>query len=141
MATITKVGSPSLTSVLPPQNTTIVGLYAGEDIAAGDVCYINADATIMRSSGVQVDPLNPTDSELAAARAYGIALTSAAAGEAITISRNINLRYGTGLTPGARLYVGEDPGSLDDGPTDGGTEPVAFVLHDGRRIHFHGSAY
>lgn len=141
MVTINKSGTPSLTSVLPPQNTTIVGLYAGEAIAAGDVCYINADGTIMRSSGAQVDSLNPTDAELAAARADGIALMAASSGEAITIARHINMRYGSGLTPGARLYVGESAGSLEDAPSDGGTAPVAFVLHDGKRIHFYGSAY
>ena len=42
MAEIAKSGTPSLGSVLPPQNQQIAGLKAGEALAAGDACRINA---------------------------------------------------------------------------------------------------
>lgn len=132
MALIAKSGTPSLSSVLPPQNCIIgSGLKAGEDIAAGDVCYIASDGTVMRSNGTAAN---------AAAQADGIAAREAKSGEAVTLYRNVTFHYGSGLTPGARLYVGATAGRLDDASTTGGTAPVAFVV-DGSRIHFFGSAY
>lgn len=118
MATVNKAGTPSLSSVLPPQNSTIVGLYAGEAIEAGDVCTIASNGTIVRSDGSAAD---------------GIALVGAPEGEAITIARNVNVRYGSGLTPGARLYAGSG-GALDDASG----VPCGFVV-DSTRIHFYGS--
>jgi hypothetical protein len=131
MALIAKAGTPSLSSVLPPQNSTIVGLVAGEDIAAGDVCYIKNDGTVERSNGTSAN---------AAAKADGIALIAAKEGDPVTIARHVNVRYGSGLTPGGRVYVGATAGRLDDGATTGGTAPVGFVV-DATRIHFHGSYY
>lgn len=132
MALIAKSGTPSLASVLPPQSCIVgSGLKTGEDIAAGDVCYIAADGTVMRSNGT---------ADNAAAVARGIAAREAKSGEAVTLYRNVEFHYGSGLTPGADLYVGATAGRLDDGATTGGTAPVAFVV-DSSRIYFHGSAY
>lgn len=131
MTLIVKAGTPSLSSVQPSQNNQIVGLLAGEKIAAGDVCYIASDGTVKLSDGTEAG---------AAAEADGIAAMAAAAGEAVTLYRHVNFHYGSGLTPGARLYVGTTAGRLDDAPTTGGIAPVAFVV-DGTRIHFHGSFY
>lgn len=131
MALIAKSGTPSLSSVLPPQNTVIgSGLKAGEDIAAGDVCYIASNGRVMRSNGTEAG---------AAAKARGIAAREAASGEAVTLFRNVEFRYGSGLTPGADLYVGATAGRLDSAPTTGGLAPVAFVI-DSTRIYFHGDA-
>jgi hypothetical protein len=130
MALIAKSGTPSLSSVLPPQTTVIgSGLKAGEDIAAGDACYIAADGTIMRSNGTAAT---------ASARADGIAAREAVSGEAVTLYRYVEFRYGAALTPGARLYVGATAGRLDGAATTGGTAPVALVV-DATRIFFHGS--
>lgn len=132
MALITKSGTPSLSSVLPPQNTVIgSGLKAGEDIAAGDICYIATDGTVMRSNGTAAT---------APARADGIAARESKSGEAVTILRNVEFHYGAGLTPGVRLFVGATAGRLDDAVTVGGTASVAFAV-DATRIYFHGSAY
>lgn len=131
MATVAKSGTPSLSSVLPPQSSTLVGLVAGAAVAAGDVCYIAAAGTVLPSNGTAAG---------AAAKADGIALVAAASGEAVTIARHVNLRYGAGLTPGARLYVDTTAGGLNDAATIGGTAPVGFVV-DATRIHFHGSYY
>jgi hypothetical protein len=128
MALIAKSGTPSVSSDLVPQTNMIVGLFAGEDIASGDVCYIASDGTIMRSNGT---------SDNAAAVAIGIAPLAAATGEACTLYRNVNFHYGAGLTPGTLLYVGATAGRLDAAATTGGLTPVGFVV-DATRIHFHG---
>lgn len=132
MAVIAKSGTPSLSSVLPPQNCVIgSGLLAGEDIAAGDVCYIAAAGTVLRSNGTAAT---------APAKADGIAPRAAKSGEAVTLMRNVEVRYGAGMTPGARIYVFTTAGQIGDAATTGGTAPVGFVV-DATRIFFHGSAY
>ena len=131
MAQVAISGTPSLSSVQPPQNCSIVGLVAGEAIVGGAACYIKSDGKIWNSNGTSAN---------AAARADGIAATSAAAGEALTLYRHVNFRYGSGMTPGARLYVSATAGTLADAATTGGTAPVGFVV-DATRIHFHGSFY
>ena len=45
MAEITKAGTPAVTSALVLGANRIGGRLAGEDIAAGDACYIHADPT------------------------------------------------------------------------------------------------
>lgn len=131
MALIAKSGTPSLSSVVPPQNAIISsGIKAGEDIAAGDACYIASDGTAKRSDGTAAT---------APAKAHGIAVRAAKNGEAVTLMRNVELHYGAGLTPGAPLYVAATAGRLDSAATTGGTVPVAFVV-DASRIFFIGSA-
>lgn len=131
MADVAKSGTPSLSSILPPQNNTIVGLTAGEAIAAGDVCYIKSDGLVWLSDGSAAD---------AVAKADGIAMQAAAVGDAVTLFRHVNVRYGAGMTPGARLYVSVNAGLLADAASTGGSAPVGFVV-DATRIHFHGSYY
>ena len=130
MALIAKSGTPSLASPHPTGGDLIRGLKAGEAIEAGDVCYIADDGTIMRSVGTADD---------AKAVAFGIAAGKTPAGEAVTLFRNVSIHYGSGLTPGAPLYVGATAGRLDDGATTGGTAVVARVI-DATRIQFTGQA-
>lgn len=131
MATIAKSGTPSLASVLPPQNCQIAGLLAGEALAAGDACYIKSDGKVWRSIGTAVN---------AAAKVDGYAAEACAAGEAVTIFYDVTFRYGAGLTPGARYYVGAAAGALADAATTGGTAPVAFAV-DATRIRVLQSRY
>lgn len=131
MATIAKSGTPSLASVLPPQNSQLAGLLAGEAIAAGDLCYIHSGGTIRRSNGTSAN---------AAAVVVGIALEACASGEAVTIIWNVNFRYGSGMTPGTRLYASATAGAIDDAATTGGTAPIGYVV-DASRIHINQSAY
>lgn len=131
MATIAKAGIPSLASVLPPQNQQLAGLLAGEAIAAGDACYIKTDGKIWRSIGTAVN---------AAAKCDGFALEACNVGEAVTIMWDVNLKYGSGMTPGARLFVSGTAGALDDVATVGGTAPVGYVV-DGTRVHVFQSRY
>ena len=130
MALIAKSGTPSLSSPTPSRENTVTGLLAGEAIAAGDVCYIAANGTIMRSNGTAAD---------AAAVGFGIAGGAAAVGEAVTLFRRANFHYGAGLTPGTALFVGATAGRLDTAATVGGTVVVARAI-DASRIAFSGQA-
>lgn len=57
----------------------------------------------------------------------------------MTLFRHCNFRYGAGMTPGARVFLGA-AGVLSDVATTGGTAPVGFVI-DATRVHIHGSYY
>jgi hypothetical protein len=131
MATIAKSGTPSLASVLPPQNNQFAGLLAGEAIAAGDLCYIKSDGKIWRSNGTAAT---------APAKFRGIALEACAVGEAVTIMHHVTMRYGSGMTPGADLFVSATAGAIDDAATTGGTAPIGFVV-DATRIYVFPSRY
>jgi hypothetical protein len=128
MATIAKSGTPSLSSTLPPQNDSINGLTAGEAIAAGDCCYVKSDGLVWRTNGTAAT---------APALYTGIYLGSSpvAVGEAVTLHSNVVVRYGSGLTPGARYYISATAGAIDDAATTGGTVPVAFAV-SATRIKF-----
>lgn len=132
MAAVTMTAGPSLASVLPPQNCQIAGLLAGEAIPAGSLCYIKSDGKIWLSTGAAAN---------AAAKVDGIALQAAAVGESCTIYRHVVVRYGAGLTPGARLYLAVGAGgTIGDAASTGGTAPIGYVV-DATRIHIHGSFY
>lgn len=133
MAEIAKSGTPSMSSVTPPQNDYIVGLLAGEAIAAGDACYIKAsDGRIWRSTGAASN---------AAAKVRGFALLPSAAGEAVTLVKNVNFRYGAALTPGTDVFLsGSVTGGLADAASTGGTAAVGYVV-DATRIYLKASSY
>lgn len=133
MAEIEKSGTPSISNQTPPQASQIgAGLIAGEDIEAGDACYITSDGTVKRSDGSAADE---------AAEVRGFAAMEATEGEAVTLFRNVTFRYGSGLTPGINVYLSDTtPGGLDDAPTTGGVGPIGFVVDD-TRIYLHGSLY
>lgn len=132
MATVAASGTPSLASVLPPQSQQIAGLLAGEAITAGMPCYIKgSDGKIYMSIGTAAN---------AAAKVDGWAAETVAIGEAVTLFFDVNFRYGAGLTPGTRVYVGATAGILADAATTGGTAPVGFVV-DATRIHVWQSRY
>lgn len=130
MALISKSGTPSLASPHPTGGDVLRGKMAGETIAAGDVCYIASDDTIMRSNGSSAN---------AAAVGGWIAAGDASAGEACTCYKNVSFHYGAGLTPGAGYYVGATAGRLDTAATTGGTVVVARAI-DATRIQFTGQA-
>ena len=130
MALIAKSGTPSLASPHPTGGDLIRGLKAGEAIAAGDVCYIAADGSVMRSNGTAAD---------VKAVAVGIAAGATSSGEAVTLFRNVAFHYGSGLTPGAAYHVAATAGRLDTAATTGGLVPVARAIDD-TRIQFTGQA-
>lgn len=131
MANLTKAVTPSLATALPCSAHQIPGLLAGEAIAAGDICYIKSDGKVWRSNGTAAT---------APAKCDGMALVAAATGEGVTLWFNVNVNYGSGLTPGARYYVSATAGALSDAATTGGTAPVAFAV-DASRIRVLQSTY
>lgn len=131
MATLTKAGTPSLATYLPPASCQTAGLLAGEDLAAGDACYIKSDGKVWRSTGTAV---------AAAARCDGFAAMATKAGEAVTLFFDVVFRYATGLTPGERVYVSATAGALDDAATTGGTAPVGYAI-DATRVMLRRSTY
>jgi hypothetical protein len=132
LAAIAKSGTPSLSSVLPPQNQQHAGLLAGDAIGAGDACYINSSGVVVRSTGAAAN---------AAAKVRGFAMFAATSGEAVTLLFDVNFRYGAGLTPGADVYLsGTTAGALDSVSSTGGTAPIGYVV-DATRIHLFQSRY
>lgn len=133
MAAVAKSGTPSLSSVLPPQNCQLAGLRAGEAIAAGDACYVKAtDGFVWLATGAAAN---------AAAKVRGFAAEACAVGEAVTLFFDVNFRYGAALTPGADLFLSAaTPGALSDVATTGGTAPIGFVV-DATRVHVWQSRY
>lgn len=132
MADVAKSGTVSLASLVPGQDKTIAGLLAGETIAAGDACYIKSDGKVWKSTGASAN---------AAAQVDGFAMGGAVLNEAVTLVFDVNLRYGSGLTPGARVYLsGATAGALADASSTGGTAPVGFCV-DATRIRVWQSRY
>jgi hypothetical protein len=126
MAEIAKSGTPSLASVQPPQSQQIAGLRAGEALAAGDACRVNAaDGLVYRSSGAAAT---------AAANVHGYAAEACASGEAVTLFHDVTFRYGAGLSPGTSYFLsGVTAGALADAASTGGTAPLGFAV-DATRI-------
>jgi hypothetical protein len=124
MADITKAGV-SLATVEPGYEHQINGLVAGETIAAGDVVYIKSDGKVWRATGAAAN---------AAAVARGVVLDAAVAGDGVTVHRGVMLNYGTGLTPGATLFLsGATAGALADAASTGDTVGIAYAV-DQKRI-------
>ena len=124
MAAVSKNGTPSPSTV---PSAKIVGLVAGDTIAAGDLVYINSSGVIVRASGAAAN---------AAARVRGMVFLpgNATQVDALTIASGVVVNYGSGLTPGTDLYLsGSVAGGLDTATSTGGTTPVAFVI-DAQRI-------
>lgn len=120
MALVTRSGvSPDASSLLyAPQ---LPGRLAGEDIDAGAPCYIKAsDGLVYMSNGTAANE---------AATLFGFAPRSAKSGEPITLfGRGVKFRYGSGLTIGAKLYIGATAGRLDTAATTGDAVGVARVI-------------
>lgn len=132
MAAVAKSGTPSVCSQTPGREHQISGLVAGEAIAAGDGCYVKSDGKVWLSTGAAAN---------AAAKVRGYAFAAASVGEAVTLYHGVNWYYGSGLTPGADLFLSAaTPGALSDVATTGGTAPIGFVI-DATRVHLAQSRY
>jgi hypothetical protein len=123
MALVTRAADASpdaSTAQFAPQ---IPDLIAGEAIDPVAPCRIDAsDGMVYMSNGTAAD---------ANARVDGFSARKAAAGQPVTLlGHGTRFRYAaSGLTPGARLYVGATAGRLDDGATTGDAVGVAKVIN------------
>jgi hypothetical protein len=114
---------PSLASQTPTPENQIDGV-AGEDIEAGDLCYIGTDGLFYRTN----------TGSAAATKARGMAATSQREGFPLTIYRVAVFGYtetsGSGsAVPGTDYYVSSTAGRLSDtAPSGSGfrVTPVAF---------------
>lgn len=131
MAAVTLTGTPSLSTTNPCPAHHISGLLAGEALVAGDLVYIKSDGKVWKSDGGAAD---------AEAAVVGMVLVATAVGEACSIYFDVNIRYGTGLTPGAKLYLSATDGLIADAASTGGTAPIGVVI-DATRIRIWGSRY
>lgn len=104
MAAISKSGTPSPATLNPSPECVIAGLLAGEAIAAADACFIHTDGKVYKSDASAAD---------AESRVVGFAAMAAAANQAVTLYRNVEFEYATGLTPGAPVYLSTTEGALD----------------------------
>lgn len=120
MAEVTKDANASVdasTAMMAPQ---ITGLIAGENIAVAAPCYIASDGKVYEANGT-------TDDEKA--DVAGFAPRTCTAGEPLTLyGVGARFRYGTNLTPGARLYLAGTDGKLDTAPTVGDPAGIARVI-------------
>jgi hypothetical protein len=129
MAEVAKTGTPSVSTPFPGKEHFIVGLLAGEAIAAADACFINTDGLVYKADGSAAD---------AEARVAGFAMTPASQGEAVTLGHGIMFGYGpnvagTPVAAGAQLFLsGTVDGGLADAASVGGTTPIAYAVGDGR---------
>ena len=132
MAAVNKSGTPSLCSQTPGREHILTGVPAGAAIAAGDACYIAAGPVVLLATGAAAN---------AAAKVRGFAATAASVGEAVTLVDGVDWNYGSGLTPGADLFLSAaTPGALSDTATTGGTAPIGFVI-DATRVKLFSSRY
>lgn len=121
MATIAKSGTPSLASLLPQGSDVLGRLYAGEALAAFDAVYIKSDGKVWKSTGAAAN---------AAAKVRGYAAKATAIGEPVTVYKNVRVRYGAGLTPGADVFLSATAGLLDSAASTGGSAPIGFNVDD-----------
>lgn len=138
MALVSKV-SPSLDMTTAKVAPQITGLYAGAAIAAYDACYIaSADGLVYPSDATAANE---------AAEFHGICPRAAAIGEPVTLfGPGARMRYSTGMTPGATLYVGiaaDAVGSLNDAAQVGDQEGVAMAISatDIMVLRYHDTGY
>lgn len=82
MTAISKSGTPSLSTAIPPTTNSVSGLYAGEAISSGDACFIkSSDGKVYKSLGLGLSaPDAPalstaTTGGTVAAGFYGVKIT------------------------------------------------------------------
>lgn len=97
-------------------------LIAGEALLIAAPCYIKAsDGKVYMSNGTAAN---------AAAAIDGWTPIAYNAGDAVTLfARGIKFEYGSGLTPGATLYLGTTAGRLDTATTTGDAVGSAKVIN------------
>lgn len=105
MGLITKTTQASMDAIQFDQIAT-GNLYAGENLDNVSPCYINAaDGKVYMSNASEAD---------SAASFVGFTPRACKTGEPVTLmGSSTRFRYGTGLTPGAMLYIAETAGRLD----------------------------
>ncbi len=118
MALVTRSASASMDVVTGKKAPQVSGLVAGEALDVAAPCYIKAsDGKVWMANGTANDE---------AARVAGFTPRAVALGQPVTLyGAGTRFRYGSGLTPGAILYLAATAGRLDDAATTG--DPASFA--------------
>jgi hypothetical protein len=121
MALITRASTASPDAISAQYAPQISDLICGEAIDPAAPCYIKAsDGKVYMSNGTSANE---------AAKVDGFSPGSRSAGEPITLlGHGPKFKYGSGLTPGARYYVGATAGRLDGAATTGDAVGVARAI-------------
>lgn len=120
MALATRGSNASIDAIQGTKAPYISALVANEALDALAPCVIDADGGVSMSDGT---------SNNAAAKCHGFTPKAYGAGEAVTLyGPGTRAEYGSGLTPGAPLYVAATAGRLDTAATTGGLAPVAVAV-------------
>ncbi len=122
MADVTRSASASMDASTGMFAVQITGLIAGEDLDLVSACYIKtSDGKVYMADGSAADEL---------AEFVGMTPRAAKSGQAITLySLGARFRYGTSLSPGAKLYLSATTGGIADAASLGGTLPLGVVLN------------
>lgn len=122
MALVTRSATASVDPVTAQLDKQLPDLIAGEDIEVASPCYIASTGLVMNSNGTAAN---------AAAKCDGFSARKCKAGQPITLfGIQTRYQYGSGLTPGATLYIGATAGRLDTAATTGDAVGVAKVIND-----------
>ena len=97
------------------------GLVAGEALLAGAPCYIAAAGTVFMCNG--------TAAGVAVSNYAGFTARATAIGQPVSLfGAGAKFEYSTGMTPGAKYFMGATAGRLDTAATTGGTAPIAQAV-------------
>lgn len=121
MALITRASTASMdasTGMYAPQ---ITGLVAGEALDVAAPCYIkSSDGKVYMSNGTSANE---------AAKFHGFTPRAVSSGQPVTLfALGARFNYGTGLTIGAKYYIGATAGRLDGATTTGDSVGVAVAI-------------
>jgi hypothetical protein len=122
MTLVTKATDASIDAASALYAPQISGQTAGEALDAFAPCYIKqSDGLIYMSNATNADEAAGLDGFTA--RAYAVGDSN------VTLfGRGLKMRYATGMTPGAMLYIGATAGRLNDAVTTGDGAGVARVV-------------
>lgn len=123
MADITKNSTASMDVNQGMKAPVIAGLVAGEAIPAVAPCYIKSDGKVYKAVSTQTTISGIADVHGFSPKAYNV-------GEAISLyGAGARFDYGTGLTPGAYLYVSATAGALSNVAVATLDKPCALVIN------------
>ena len=128
MATIVKAGTPSVATTIHDPGPHQIHGRAAADLAAGDVVYMTSTGMLAKANGTAANAL---------ALYVGIMPAAAKQGEKAVAYSGVEFAYGSGLTPGTRVYVSATAGAIDDAATTGGTVPIGIVTTSTNIYFFH----
>lgn len=128
MAAVVKSGTPSPATKVPPDTNKLPPMPIGEDIGAGDACYLKSDGKIWRSNGSAAAPA-------ATVNGYAPEAALVAQHQSLSLFRGVTFNYTTGGTPGAPVYLSPTvPGGLDSATNVNQPLILGFILSDGKRV-------